>query len=84
MHYRHVASFSDNDIEKSPWAARKAWTHDTLAYRGNNIWKCISVQEEGEGCGEGVSSAKTVYKESYFISLQSGLIQIQNSTMRFI
>jgi len=51
MHYGHVAGFRDNDIEKSPWAEGKAWAHDTLAYRGNNIWKCISVQDEGEDCG---------------------------------
>lgn len=43
-----MAGFSDNDIEKSPWAVGKAWAHDTLAYRGSNIWKCISVPDRGE------------------------------------
>lgn len=55
-----MAGFSDNDIEKSPWAVGKAWAHDTLAYRGSNIWKCISVPDRGED--EGVSGARSIHK----------------------
>lgn len=59
-----MAGFSDNDIEKSPWAVGKARAHDTLAYRGSNIWKCISVLDRGEeGGDEGVSTVQSIHKE---------------------
>jgi len=59
IHYRRVAGFSDNDIEKSPRAGGKVREHDTLAYRGNTIWNCIRVPDRGEGWGdEGMSRAQ--------------------------
>lgn len=55
-----MAGFSDNDIEKSPWAVGKARAHDTLAYRGSNIWKCISVPDRGEEGGRWGSKYSSV------------------------
>lgn len=62
-----MAGFSDNDIEKSSWAVGKAWARDTLAYRGNNVWKCFSVQDKREGQGE---MKESVYKERRHFSYQ--------------
>lgn len=59
-----MAGFSNNDIEKSPWAVGKAWVHDTLAYRGSNIWKC-SVPDRGEKwANEWMKSTQSIYKET--------------------
>lgn len=71
-----MAGFSDNDIEKSSWAVGKAWARDTLAYRGNNVWKCFSVQDKREGQGE-MKEVQSVYKERRHSSHQFLLWTIQ-------
>lgn len=71
-----MAGFSDNDIEKSSWAVGKAWARDTLAYRGNNVWKCFSVQDKREGQGE-MKEVQFVYKERRHSSHQFLLWTIQ-------
>lgn len=50
MHYRHVAGFSDNDIEKSPWAAGKACCIALLLTEAiiyANVSNEVKGQEEG-------------------------------------
>lgn len=50
-------------ILKSPlglWG--KAWAHDTLAYRGNNIWKCIVAPDRGEEQGDEVVSRAQAFQ----------------------
>lgn len=81
-------------ILKSPlglWG--KAWAHDTLAYRGNNIWKCIVAPDRGEERGDegvelrlfrGETRRKWLWQWPLPIGYQCGLKQILHSMMGLI
>lgn len=49
---------------RSPLGLRgKARAHDTLAYRGSNTWKYISMRDRGEdGRDDGGSTARSIHQ----------------------